>query len=88
MELGEEELAKRPYASKYEAKSTLTTERIETLNEIGMIWQVAKRTGSFFGADRKSWDERFNELLEYKKVHGHTLVPQGYPKLGEWVKVC
>ncbi|CAB9497339.1 helicase [Seminavis robusta] len=86
LELGEEVLAARPYASKYEAKSTLTPERIATLNEMGFLWQVAKRTGSFFGTDRKSWDERFQELMEYKRVHGHTLVPQAYPKLGEWVK--
>jgi hypothetical protein len=39
-----------------EASTKPTPERIATLNELGFLWQVAKRTGSFFGADRKSWD--------------------------------
>ncbi len=25
---------------------------------------------------KKSWDERFQELLEYKREHGHTRVPR------------
>jgi len=35
-----------------------------------------------------AWNERFNELLEYKKIHGDCLVPQRYPQnpqLGVWV---
>lgn len=35
-----------------------------------------------------AWNERFNELLEYKKHHGDCLVPQRYPQnpqLGVWV---
>ena len=63
MALGEDVLAARPYASKYEARSTLTPERIQTLNDMGFLWQVAKRTGSFFGADRKSWDVRPQKVL-------------------------
>jgi Helicase associated domain len=47
LKLGDDVLAARPYRSKYEAKSTLTPERIATLNELGFLWQVAKRTGSF-----------------------------------------
>ena len=73
LEHGEDALAELPYASKYEAKSTITPERIQILNDMGFVWQVVKRTGSFFAADRKTWDERFQELVEYKKVHGHTM---------------
>ena len=57
-EHGPDIVHQRPYASKYEAKSTLNAERIQTLTDMGFIWQVAKRTGSLFGADRKSWDVR------------------------------
>jgi len=35
-----------------------------------------------------AWNDRFNELLEYKKEHGDCLVPQRYPQnpqLGVWV---
>ena len=33
------------------------------------------------------WEERFNELKEYKKTHGHCDVPTKYRKtpLGRWV---
>ena len=32
-----------------------------------------------------SWEERFQQLVEYKQKHGHTVVPQLYPELGMWV---
>ena len=35
------------------------------------------------------WGRRYNELIEFKKVHGHCNVPQRYPpnvELGRWVK--
>eukprot|EP00978_Attheya_sp_CCMP212_P027180 scaffold90839_cov45-Attheya_sp.AAC.1 len=32
-----------------------------------------------------SWDERFKELVDFKKVNGHTNVPQGSGPLGNWV---
>mmetsp|Transcript_1977 Transcript_1977/g.3123 ORF Transcript_1977/g.3123 Transcript_1977/m.3123 type:complete len:622 (-) Transcript_1977:126-1991(-) len=35
-----------------------------------------------------SWDRRYNELLEFKQLHGHCDVPQNYapnPSLGIWV---
>ena len=38
---------------------------------------------------RKSWDERFQELKQYRREHGDCLVPQKYkknPKLGRWVE--
>jgi hypothetical protein len=35
-----------------------------------------------------TWDERLNELAEYRKVHAHCNVPRNYSentKLGTWV---
>jgi hypothetical protein len=35
------------------------------------------------------WDERFEELLQFREEHGHLLVPHAYPlnpKLAQWVK--
>lgn len=37
----------------------------------------------------EQWKERFHELLEYRKIHGHCSVPYKYPKnplLAGWVK--
>jgi len=33
-----------------------------------------------------SWDERFKELVNFKKINGHTSVPQRFGPLGTWVK--
>jgi hypothetical protein len=34
----------------------------------------------------KSWEGRFEDLCQYKEKHGHCVVPQQYPVLGQWVK--
>jgi hypothetical protein len=36
----------------------------------------------------EAWDKKIQQLLEFKALHGHTLVPQSYPEnkvLGRWV---
>jgi len=34
----------------------------------------------------QTWEGRFEELLEYKAIHGHCAVPKYVPGLGNWVK--
>jgi hypothetical protein len=56
----------------------LSPERIEKLNEIEFVWD----------AQQAQWLEYFEQLLQYKKEHGDTLVSQDYgdnPSLGKWV---
>ena len=56
----------------------LSPERIEKLNEIEFVWD----------AQKAQWLEYFEQLLQYKKEHGDTLVSQDYgdnPSLGKWV---
>jgi hypothetical protein len=36
-------------------------------------------------SERKSWDEHFLDLVEYKNKNGDVDVPQLYPLLGRWV---
>jgi hypothetical protein len=60
-------------------RSTLSDERVRLLNKIGFIWN------SHDGV----WEERWNELLLYKKTHGDCVVPSNYeknPQLAVWVK--
>ncbi|KAL3787827.1 hypothetical protein ACHAW5_003579 [Stephanodiscus triporus] len=60
------------------SKFALSNERIKKLDEIGFIWDVHEA----------QWFERLQELKEYKKNHGDTLVPRDnreYPLLGRWV---
>jgi len=64
---------------KKEEKSEIEMERIDKLNAIGFTWVVQET----------QWDDRFDELVEFKKEHDHCLVPKGYkanPQLADWVK--
>jgi hypothetical protein len=41
------------------------------------------------GLLRPIWEDRLSELADYRKIHGHCIVPQRYSKifqLGTWVK--
>ena len=62
-----------------EGKSTqLTADRIEKLTEVGFVWKP-----------RVSWEERFDELVEFKDEFGHCNVSQNYaanPALAKWVR--
>jgi superfamily II DNA or RNA helicase len=47
-------------------KGKLTEEQIERLNRLDFKWEVLEA----------AWEEKFIELIEYKKKHGHCRVPQ------------
>ena len=58
--------------------SHLTEERIKLLEDLGFEWSPQDN----------SWNDRYDELVEYKAEHGNCLVPQRYSKnkaLGRWV---
>ena len=61
----------------------LTPERIQVLNFVAFEWKEQTPQVQEYN---KLWNERFLELSEYKRVHGHCNVPQGYGPLGKWVK--
>ena len=59
--------------------SSMTQERKEALDRIGFVWN----------SQEAGWYERFQELVEFKKVHGHCNVPSHFVKnrsLVCWVK--
>lgn len=68
------------YKLKLEGKrSGLSDERICLLNNIGFIWNSHDAV----------WEERLQELLEFKRIHGHCNVPTNYeanPPLAVWIK--
>jgi hypothetical protein len=68
------------YKLKLEGKrSTLTDERVKLLDKIGFIWNSHDAV----------WEERWNELLQYKQVHKDCIVPSNYKpnlQLAVWVK--
>ena len=58
-------------------KKRLSQERIAQLDSIGFTWSHDKQY--------KSWEERFNDLQEYKRMNGNTRVPRSSGSMGEWV---
>jgi hypothetical protein len=73
------------HASLQEGKKTnLTQDQIKRLTDWGFTWE-SKIKKPLKRADPLPWAERFKQLLKYKEEHGHTLVPQHYPELGQWV---
>lgn len=65
--------------------TSMNAERMNQLSELGFVWQVGERRPKDKNKPLKTWEERFQQLLEFKEMHGHTVVPQHYPELGQWV---
>ena len=60
--------------------SSLTEERMESLNELGFKWQMR--------VSRTPWEQRLRELREFKERHGHCNVPSTWSEnqpLAYWV---
>ena len=55
----------------------MTDERLEHLAALDFVWDV----------HAEKWNERMEELKQFKARHGHCRVPQKTPgsKLGTWV---
>lgn len=68
------------YKAKLEGKrSTMTPARQKALDDLGFVWD----------AHRATWEERYNELVIFREVHGHCNVPCRFetnPKLSTWMK--
>uniref|UniRef100_A0A7S4QDV9 Helicase-associated domain-containing protein n=1 Tax=Ditylum brightwellii TaxID=49249 RepID=A0A7S4QDV9_9STRA len=58
-------------------KSSMSQERINTLEELGFEW--------FVSTQPMAWRLQYNNLLEYKEENGNTNVPRTYGPLGTWV---
>ncbi|CAJ1954841.1 unnamed protein product [Cylindrotheca closterium] len=60
------------------AKSSMTTERVKVLEQLGFCWEHKSTI----------WHKRYAELKGFMKEYGHTLVPTNFwnRKLASWVK--
>ncbi len=67
-------------------KGTLSKDRIDKLNAIGMAWKP-KRCGR--RKNEKQWEENYKLAAEYFKENNHLQIPQKYvingKKLGKWI---
>jgi superfamily II DNA or RNA helicase len=72
-------------------KGTLSTERIAKLDAVDFVWRSDEKRIDENGMNLP-WKRRFDELLEYKKIHGDCEAPVGrkmheeYAQLGNWVQ--
>jgi hypothetical protein len=72
---------RRQYKLKMEgnAESTMTRDRIETLNRAHFVWDSHEAV----------WNERLAQIQAYRKLFGHCRIPSycsKYPQLASWVK--
>ena len=65
--------------------STMTEERIRDLQNLNFVFCAGRKMAHVDYKNKKTWDERYDDLLRFKEEHGHAVVPQSYPGLGEWV---
>eukprot|EP00566_Odontella_aurita_P007377 CAMPEP_0113573756 /NCGR_PEP_ID=MMETSP0015_2-20120614/26791_1 /TAXON_ID=2838 /ORGANISM="Odontella" /LENGTH=727 /DNA_ID=CAMNT_0000476863 /DNA_START=427 /DNA_END=2609 /DNA_ORIENTATION=- /assembly_acc=CAM_ASM_000160 len=71
------------WVQKVARNMALPPEHEQKLSDLGFVWQVIKTPNR--SGETKSWQERFEDLLKFKEINGHTIVPQHYPGLGMWV---
>lgn len=57
------------------AKGKLSSERYERLSELSFVWDTPAN----------DWNKQFNNLVNWKNLHGHTRVPFNDGILGWWV---
>lgn len=74
--------------SKEAEDAVMSTERRLALESVGFCEQMfdEPRPRSTVKHQRATWEERFEELQEYKKVNGDCLVSKNYGPLGSWVR--
>ena len=78
-------LARRDYKHWTQGKpSSMTPEREAQLKEVGFIFEGGK-TPQRSQLPKKTWEERLQELVQWKAEYGHTVVPQNSGQLGAWV---
>ena len=62
-------------------KKTLKQQRIDLLNKLNFTWSI--------NGGEDSWNQQFQELINYNEKNGHTNVPstcKEYPLLSLWVR--
>lgn len=62
---------------------TLTLEKVQELQELGFVFNTERRR-----VEKDEWNARFDQLLKFKKDHGHLMIPHDYPpdkSFAEWV---
>jgi hypothetical protein len=72
-------------ASSIQYHEYLTLEQMQRLDSIGFDWTKSPHQPSIRQTKSKSWDERLNELKEWRDTHGGTFNVPRTSSLGEWL---
>lgn len=68
-------------------KQNIGPDKIDKLQRSGFRWRLNQQTS--VDPERKSFEVRLKQLIEYRNKHGHMRVPQAgtkeHPQLGKWV---
>jgi hypothetical protein len=64
--------------------SNMTQEKIQKLTDWGFRWEYKLKKPEN-PEQVRPWKHRYGQLVEFKEKHGHCLVPQHFPTLGNWV---
>ena len=67
----------------YKKKCSLTEARIQELEDMGFLWTTERSK-----RQNDDWNNRLEQLKEYKIAHGDCLVPHGYEEdsaFAEWI---
>jgi hypothetical protein len=69
--------------------SQLSIDKCEKLESIGFTFRCRSTLNNRFNKKPKkkypSWDERFQELVDFKNINGHVRIPIRDGQLGRWV---
>ena len=70
--------------SKYKSgrQSTMNETRLQDLESLDFIFVAGKKMDHVDFKKKKSWEQRFDELLQFRDTYGHVIVPQSFPGLG------
>jgi hypothetical protein len=66
-------------------KTLLSQSRIDKLNSWGFNWDISARRYTL-PTEKIQWEERFEQVLAYKALHGTCYIPQNHHELGTWVR--
>lgn len=65
--------------------STMNEARLADLEALDFVFVAGKKMDHVDFKNKKSWEQRFQELVQFRETYGHSVVPQSFPGLGEWV---
>lgn len=72
-------------------RHVMPKDRIQKLKDIGFVWRIYPYRKRNVPKQEKQWQQRYQELLEFRQEFGHCRVPESYRDVNQplerWVRV-